>query len=45
MLLNLLVAANDFSKADLGELRHTCIEEVMELNESIKLDDAIQWQK
>ena len=45
MLLNVLAAVNDFSQADLGELRHSCIEEVMELNGSIKLDDAIQWQK
>ena len=44
MLLNVVAAANEFSKADLQALRHSCIEEVKELNGSIKLDDAIKWQ-
>ena len=45
MLLNVVAAANDFSEADLHALRHTCIDEVMNLNGSITLDDAIKWQE
>ena len=45
MLLNVVAAANDFSEEDLHALRHTCIDEVMNLNGSITLDDAIKWQK
>ena len=45
MLLNVVAAANDFSEEDLHALRHTCIEEVMNLNGSITLDDAIKWQE
>ena len=45
MLLNVVAAANDFSEEDLHALRHTCIDEVMNLNGSITLDDAIKWQE
>ena len=45
MLLNVVAAANDFSEEDLHALRHTCIDEVMNLNGSISLDDAVKWQK
>ena len=45
MLLNVVAAANDFSEEDLRALRHTCIDEVMNLNGSITLDDAIKWQE
>lgn len=44
MLLNVVAAANDFSEEDLHALRHTCIDEVMNLNGSITLDDAVKWQ-
>ena len=45
MLLNVVAAANDFSEEDLHALRHTCIDEVMNLNGSISLDDAVKWQE
>ena len=45
MLLNVVAAANDFSEEDLHALRHTCIDEVMNLNGSITLDDAVKWQE
>ena len=35
----------DFSEEDLHALRHTCIDEVMNLNGSITLDDAVKWQE
>ncbi len=45
MLNNILAAVNDFDEEDLGKLRHNCIEEVNRINGSIKLEDAIRWQK
>ena len=30
---------------DFPALRHTCIDEVMNLNGSITLDDAVKWQE
>ena len=45
MLLNVVAAANEFRVADLDALRHSCIEEVQNLNGSIRLDDAIKWQE
>lgn len=45
MLLNVVAAANEFRVADLDALRHACIEEVQNLNGSIRLDDAIKWQE
>lgn len=45
MLQNIMAATNDIDEITLERLRGECVKEVKTLKGTLKLDDAVDWQK
>lgn len=45
MLQNIMAATNDIDEITLERLRGECVKEVKNLKGTLKLDDAVDWQK
>ena len=45
MLQNIIAATNDIDEITLERLRGECVKEVKRLQGTLKLDDAVDWQK
>ena len=45
MLQNIMAATNDIDEITLERLHGECVKEVKSLKGTLKLDDAVDWQK